>query len=353
MARCDALAFEEWPRSLPPLRDAHAAWMAWVRESVRPARPGPPPCGDDAPLLSRHWREMLDGAEYVPPDLVPDEPPLFRRTLVHAFCAIPHATPLLPPPRHEGDNWCGAVLRARRGLRFTEVAGRWRVPRCAAPPPAGDGEGPPPQGSAWIGFDGASLASRSLPQIGITFAPARNGGAPAASAWFQWWVRDRWSPPVRLAGLAVAPGQRVMGSLLVLSPTRVRGILRNLDTGRITGVEAEAPDLGGALGLCRGDGLRVAAATAAWIVERPADPRARDPDRQLHPLPLFPPVLFEGCAARAAAGPGEAGEEVPLRQARLLRMTDRRDAPRRSVVIATARMRGLPPGALLVERRRR
>ena len=351
------LAFSAWADAFPALRRAHEEFGEWSKGGIHaiwkpPARPE----GPRVRRLAGHWDAMFGNATFVDPESSAD-PPLFRRSLRDLLGALPEDTPPVPSPRHEGDNWCGAVLRARRGLRFTEIAANWVVPEREAGQrvlPSLAGPLPrPPRGSAWIGFDGASLASRAMPQIGVSFDLPVRDGREEAFAWFQWWIRDRWSPPLQLKGLAVAPGDKVFCSLIAVSSTKVQAYIRNDRTRRIAALEAKAPDFGHAIGLRQGDDIRVAGGTAEWIVERPADPEAIDLDRQLYPLPAFGRLDFGGCVALAAPAPGAPGEELTPRDARLLCMTARLDQPRRAVVIARAAMRGRPPDGLRIERRPR
>ena len=93
------------------------------------------------------------------------------------------------------QNWSGAVLKARDGMRFHRLVGRWTVPTPSKPigvfakatPPNGAW-----QASVWPGFDGCYQWSQSLPQLGtVSRATRKKDGSIKQETYVfgQWWVR--------------------------------------------------------------------------------------------------------------------------------------------------------------------
>lgn len=261
-------------------------WSARIRLASNPPAK-PPSC---MTRLAKHWKNMFEGVMECENPVPKADPPPFLRPLSYALGNLPPGTKAVPSPRNEGDNWCGAVRQANNGRRFTEITGRLHIPVTFGDPPKAM---EPVRCSAWIGLDGAFPSSYAMPQVGVTFGWSSSGGAPMvmdACVWFQWWVRNKWTPPFRLTKMQVEPGHAVLCHLLVPTTERttVRVYVKNECTKEIFGIEADAPD-----------NIPVDGRTAQWIVERPGDPEAVDLNRQLYDLPRFKSVVIDDCAARA------------------------------------------------------
>ena len=280
-----------------------------------PPRPDP----QTRPALARFWTEMFSP----PLEFVPVQYALATEPLL--ISAPPRVT--AGQAREASLNWCGAYITPRDGRQLTEVHGSWTVPGVAAPTgmPATDEY----RSSIWIGLDGQRrYLDSSLPQIGT--AQFLNAGIlPPFSTWWQWWLRDHTLPPVTL-GLAVAPGERVMCSLLVLNDTCVKFIIENRTTGEIfTPCTMLSPT-----DLATGSQVLVSGATAEWIVERPT----RLATGELHELPDYGAVAFTDCLAVSAKlqpglPPGPDCDET-LEGTRLRRMYKAEQNPSRTVTIS-------------------
>jgi hypothetical protein len=320
--------------------------LSWREIDVKKSSKVPPqPDATRMAALAKHWHEMFDGIEQFEDPAPKSIPPLFLRPLNYMLRNLPAGTSPVPSPRNEGDNWSGAVQRARFGQRFAEVVGRLHIPKLDRVDNA-PGERPP-RCSAWIGLDGALMSSCAMPQLGVLFGPPGSGDAKEggdACVWFQWWIRNKWTPPLWLTGLEVGLGNTVLCQLCVTLPERTQVVVyaRNESTNKVIALEANAPA-----------GLRVDGRTAQWIVERPGDMAATDLRRQLFELPSFKSITIDGCAARAVDACNGASEEVSLRGATRLRMTQRIDDPRRTLVVAIACTKREHSGQLLVKRRPR
>jgi len=288
----------------------------------------PKPDPDQQPALTRFWTEM-----YSPP-LVFVAPPSLEADLPHIriarFVAPPSLEAALPRiriAREASRNWSGAYITPRNGQQFTEVHATWEIPRVTAPAyMSGSAEY---RSSIWIGLDGQRhYFDSSLPQLGTgQFVNA----SPPFHAWCQWWLRNNCQTYVpAILSVEVAPCQRVMASLRVLSETQVHGIIENRTTGEILPFTMDAPT-----DRTSGMQLKVSGATAEWIVERPADEMVG-----LYALPDYGTVHFTNCCALSAEMPvGGApgpGREQTLDGARLIRMYKREPNPSRTVMISKA-----------------
>jgi hypothetical protein len=145
-----------------------------------------------------------------------------------------------------------------------------------------------------------------MPQVGVLFGPPGRGHQKEGGdvlVWFQWWVRNKWTPPLWLSGLPAKLGEVLRCELRVIPPehTQVRVLLKNETTGKSIGLQADSPD-----------GNPVEGGTAEWIVERPCDPLAFDLNQQLSILPRFDEIRFEECAAQLGPATGGPAENVSL-----------------------------------------
>lgn len=243
-------------------------------------------------------------------------------------------------------NWSGAVLHAGE-TRFSAACARWRVPdarpNANAPPPIA---GPNPQDpltrrvSVWVGLDGHRAVAGSLPQIGTTTAECFKDGKRWVEtyAWAQWWVRGQQFGEVEFETLKVSPGDEVACWLALHEPDRLVLCIRNETTGEEDSrLWRSLPKAGDAQASRVHDGMAhpapVSGMAAAWVVERPMVMGRTD----LYPLPDFDEVAFRDCIAGVgASGPvfDEVADLRDLRGARLIRMTDSRGSPWRSVRVS-------------------
>jgi hypothetical protein len=272
------------------------------------ARYGLPPEPDQRTEPERYafWRKMLS-------------PPL---RFVKAEFSLPNpetqfgrfGLPLALGTRHESShNWSGAYITPKDNRMFTEVHGSWKVPT-PSPPIADKGRRPLDgdyRSSTWIGLDGQRrYIDSSLPQIGTSQCVKVVDGysTMTTGAWWQWWVPGPKKPPVALS-LIVNPGDQVMCSVIVISPTTVRFLIKNQTTGDfVSPFEEPAPG-------CPAP-VRVSGATAQWIMERPM----RLANDEFYALPDFGNVVFHDCLAVAAHAPGLAGQSQKLAGAKLINM---------------------------------
>ncbi|HEY8612955.1 MAG TPA: G1 family glutamic endopeptidase [Roseomonas sp.] len=227
-------------------------------------------------------------------------------------------------------NWSGGCLLPNGGERFQQVVAVWQVPDAAAPPVPGGGN--PPDGeyacSTWVGLDGYRRFAGSLPQLGTgqNLTVAGGVGTVKQYAWYQWWVRNEDFGPVLISGMPIAKGDFFLCMVNVISPEEVWFLMLNLSQNAFTafGMEAPAPD------------APVRGTTAEWVTERPTKLNSN----VLHLLPDYARVPFEPCMARSAPDPSSAGRWRSLTGARVIRMTEQRGKPYRSVVISRARKLG-------------
>lgn len=215
------------------------------------------------------------------------------------------AAPAYPWPARKSHNWSGAFVVPREGERLVTVAGTWTVPQVQA---AGGEPASEFHSSTWIGFDGiGAYRDATLPQIGTRQVWKSVTGTEAPRAWYQWWAKGRFDPPVDL-GLPVAEGDQIQAILTVMSPTVVRFNLKNVTQGIVLGAfDVAAP----------GD-VQVSGATAEWVMERPS-PMGSDgwfPYR----LPAYRDFSFTGCLAESQAPQSSTLRPHTLVEAQLVRM---------------------------------
>jgi hypothetical protein len=288
------------------------------------ARYGIPPQPDpeQQPLLTRFWTEM-----YSPPLVFAP-----RSLLGPLPVRIGAKLRVITTARREASlNWSGASITPRHGQQFTEVHGTWEIPFVAAP--AGMPGSAEYRSSIWIGLDGQRrYFDSSLPQLGTGQFVNAPVPTPPFHTWCQWWLRDNQHTyvPVILS-VGVAPGQRVMASLRVLSETQVHCIIVNRATGAILPFIMNAPT-----DTASGMQVKISGATAEWVVERPA----KEPTDEIYELPNYGTVHFTNCFALSAEmsvgrGPGP-GRERTLDGARLIRMYKIERNPSRTVTISKA-----------------
>jgi hypothetical protein len=236
--------------------------------------------------------------------------------------------------REASRNWSGAYLTPRTGEMVTQMVGRWSVP--TVQPAPGGGALDPYGSSTWIGLDGQrSYFHSTLPQIGtgqFLNLLSEDGSAvvpgPKTEAWVQWWPLC----PVTL-GLPVAPDDRMLAWLIVLSETEVHFVIVNVSQLLYTPFTLFAPLVKMPPRVPSPVRATVSGATAEWIMERPTICDSPDPLT----LPRFEALTFDACLAVTARSP--AATEGHLRaqtSPKLIRMYSVEEAPHRTVTRATA-----------------
>jgi hypothetical protein len=164
---------------------------------------------------------------------------------------------------------------------MTFVAGEWTVPNIAAPKP---GECICAQ---WVGIDGANSApdldwdSGDILQAGTTqmIIPVLGTQVHLSFAWFEWYPEQ----PMNISNFAVSPGDMMLCTICVYSPTEAGVHLFNLTSGIQTSFVKTAPGTVQLLGNC-----------AEWIVE--------DPTSLEWPLGRYGSVYFDSCVAGTQGG---------------------------------------------------
>lgn len=300
---------------------------------------GLPPRPED-PQLRRMWNVFFAGS---PKFCDADTLTIAKGTGDQPVRAKQRHTPdsLAALPGHvlSSLNWSGATVAPSGGRRFREICGIWKVPPVTAPPPPPSGTAKEYFSSIFIGLDGQRrYFDASLPQIGTRQDITAEG--VRYETWFQWFTLNTDNWPTKL-GVRVTPGQQVMAWITVLTPTKVRMMIRNFDRvpPEACIFEVDACKVATVGGMRQ---PRVSGATAQWIFERPTSKAG-----VFETLPVFDEVAFADCFAVAdgtAAGP----KVHELVGARLHRMRERRAAPYRAVKLAVPDM---PPGLRLRIRR--
>ena len=187
----------------------------------------PRPDARRSPELRAFWERM-----FAPPlsFITPKPIPLDVRHLLqqgagsHGVGATGSAALQFTPTRWgTSQNWSGAVLKARDGMRFHRLGGRWTVPTPSRPSGVFANTRPPNdtwQASVWLGFDGFFQWSKSLPQLGTVSQATlqKNGRIKQETYVFgQWWVRgDPKNREVKIDGIAAAPGDEVYCDLTMM-----------------------------------------------------------------------------------------------------------------------------------------
>jgi hypothetical protein len=231
----------------------------------------------------------------------------------------------------KSSNWSGGFVVPVDDMMFVLVAGMWIVPMPAVPPPAFRPAGATQYVcSSWVGLDGQRrYLNSSLPQIGTMQTLDVSGSTPEVSAlaFFQWWDRETGGSFLQLDGLAVQPGDVMLGAVWAVDPTQVIGYLANISTGELAWVGANAPFVhpgGSPLQ------LSVSGSTAEWILERPT----QFGSTELYAFPDYGTMSFSACWAGAARQAGPPGSFHDLQPARFIRMYDTLHDPTRTVFIS-------------------
>jgi hypothetical protein len=260
----------------------------------------------------------------------------------------PSPLPTFSTRYESSSNWSGGYITSRDGQMFTELYGSWQVPTSSVPTGA-TGAVSNYRSSAWIGLDGQrSYLNSSLPQIGTVQYIDASGTqmVPKASTWFQWWQPHVIRPPVTLP-LPVEPGDLITSSLIVLDETHVQFLIKNQTTGVLLLpfiVKAPQVNLKNPPTVKQ---LKIAGATAEWILERPSEIIITVADGSIYlrrgplrDLPDYGTEVFDNCLAVSASKPGEPGRTQILAGARLIDMFKLENNPNRTTFISTAKPEG-------------
>jgi hypothetical protein len=237
-------------------------------------------------------------------------------------------------------NWSGAYIVPTDNTMVVLVGGEWTLPTLALPPP-------PRQVananqyvcSTWVGLDGQRrYLNSSLPQIGVSqtlLLPPNTPPQISAQAFFQWWDRQQTCHTfIKILNLAVKPGDVVRGAVWAFSPTRVHAYLRNVTTGHLAAIGANAPVLRPAH--YPPFQLTISGATAEWILERPSVVCSTD----MFPFPKYTDTTFR-CWAGVARSAGPAQFSRDLHRSRLIRMYDRLANPMRTESVSVPHRGGV------------
>ena len=216
-------------------------------------------------------------------------------------------------------NWSGTAIKAEveAGGPFGQIYGQWQLPSASLP--AGADPHEHYRCSIWIGLDGHTATSMSMPQVGTTVSMRVGDAAPTYEAWIQWWARGYNFRPAPITGVALGEGDLIACVLDVRDATHVGISITNLTQNKgPPAFEVTAPSAGSRT-------FSVEGQSAEWIAERPTD---LNDSTKLHPLPDFDRVTF---------GETRVQTEPPRRMrglspSRLIRMIERQ--PDHSVVLS-------------------
>jgi len=318
------IRFRKPPNGLDPLK----ATTGELADCGIPARP------DEARTPERHafWSRFFSGPlHFADPtfDLPTDpQPHRIAPQQPRGFGGARRETSL---------NWSGAYIRPSGARTFTEIHGEWSVPKPSAPIRPGS-SGPAPgqyRCVSFIGLDGQRrYRNSSLPQIGTASQVEVDSSGKSTEkvyAWLQWWLRDNSQQETVITSVPIQPSHVVLCSLVVISPTKVRFLLKNQTTGYVFGpADVKAPTPNGS------PQLEVTGATAEWITERPT---AFDAAHTLYELPDYGKIEFRNCHA-VSSSPHFDEQTETLDLATVIQMRVIRQQPHRSVRISTAEITG-------------
>jgi hypothetical protein len=124
-------------------------------------------------------------------------------------------------------NWSGYQLQIGSGDKFNKVIGQWTVPKAYSPNP---GDGKTYWASIWLGLDGINI-NEAL-QAGTD---VNSDGS--CYEWFQW-LPDG---PHMISNFPVNPGDVILMSLVVLTPTKAYMGINNLTSKILTSLTFTAP----------------------------------------------------------------------------------------------------------------
>jgi hypothetical protein len=176
----------------------------------------------------------------------------------------------------------------------------------------------------------------SLPQIGTLQNVDVVNGQPTTeiSAWWQWWVRDQDNFPVSLP-LSVSEDDSILCSLVVVTPTKVKFLIKNQTTGYMIAPFDQVAPMAQMTHMPSPIQVEISGATAEWIMERPTKLQST----QLYELPNYNRVEFKNCLAVSASSE-MADRTHDLSNANLINMMAVREHPHRTVPISVAQRQG-------------
>jgi len=308
----------EIPEHLSASDAATLAPEVWEKAYGLPAKPA----RDRLPRFRRLWDEIF-GRDLA----VVAHGPIVRPDYFAQHPASHNGGAVTPSwgRYHSSLNWSGGHLTPKYGRAFSGCWGEWRVPRVALP--ANGAAGRRYRCSTWIGFDGQrNYLHSSLPQIGTEQSLDAAGNPAPPSAWVQWWQRGSLHPAITLSGMPVAVGDHMVAGIWTDNRSQATLYLVNLTQSVLMQpLRMTAPSV-------NGQPLRVSAATAEWITEKPSI----WPTDAMYELPDFGTVGFTGFAV--VAQPGDpACRELDFAGARLTDMREIWRNPDRRVDVSLAR----------------
>jgi hypothetical protein len=229
--------------------------------------------------------------------------------------------------REDSRNWSGTYITPLRPNRFVHIIGGWTVPDPAVPrvlPSGTDRNNEEYRSSTWIGMDGKRpYPNASLPQIGTSQHMNVENGQQTTElgAWWQWWVKGRpeHHVPMPIVNFPVEVNDEMLASLTVQPSGDVLFHLKNQRSRLFVAFKVMAPTDIVPLG-----------STAEWIHERPTELNST----RMYPLPRCTEVNFRFCLARSSPSPGAPITTQQLDNARLIRMVEVFDNPRRAVLVS-------------------
>jgi len=317
------ISFRKPPNGLDPFK----ATMGELADCGIPPRPDPTSTPERHAFWSRFFSGPLHFADPSFDVPVVPEPHRIAPQQPRGFGGARRETSL---------NWSGAYIRPSGARRFTEIHGEWTVPKPTAPMRGNAGPAPGQYRCVtFIGLDGQRrYRNSSLPQIGTAShveVDSKGKSKERVYAWWQWWVRDHSQRETVITSVPIRPFDVVLCSLVVISPTKVRFLLKNQNTGYVFGpADYKAPTPNGS------PQLEVTGATAEWITERPT---AFDPNHTLYELPDYGEVEFRKCHA-VSSSPHFDEQTETLGLATAIQMRAIRQRPHRSVRISVAEITG-------------
>ncbi len=346
------------------------------------ARHGLPAKPDDArdPEMYEFWHLMLSQPlQFIAPEFVieklgkPREHHRHRR--VGPRSAQRRGQLFTGRTHREGSrNWSGLYVTPKRPNAFTKVVGSWHVPTVSLPQSRAIGPAPindEYRSSVWLGLDGhRRLPHASLPQIGTSQFLNVPTGHVTTAAWWQWWVNGLECPPVEIANLPVAAGDRMLASVTALAGgdaafhgkdqvaegwlgglrrwgqrrvarasvrpgEQVLFHVKNQTSGLFAVFSVEAPTIP-SKGTRAGMKAVVSGTTAEWIVERPTQLTSVN----LYPLPRYTDVTFCHCMARSVPVLGGTHADRRLEGARLIKMYEVFERPHRTAFVSVPEKTG-------------
>ena len=291
------------------------------------------PDAQEEPDLFRFWELMLgEETQFIKPQFPRGEDPRLWPFALHRHGPGPQREADAPAVRgfdhrESSRNWSGPYITPLRPHRFVQIVGGWTVPAPAVPavlPSGCDRDNEEYRSSTWIGMDGKRpYPNASLPQIGTNQHVEVVDGRKTEKwgAWWQWWVKGRpeHHVPIPIVNFPVVVRDEILASLTLQPRGDVLFHLKNQQSKRFVTFKVTAPNDIVPLG-----------STAEWIHERPTELNST----RMYPLPRCTDVNFRFCLARSALALDAPKTTQQLGNARLIRMLDVFDNPRRTALLS-------------------